>query len=116
MWLSRRITQPEPPEDAATLGTVTIGGVDTAVVNDAEKRNAKVISPGGYAWQPAREDCVLVVRGNDLYLTGMLQSKKDLEPGEVVLFSNGAEIHICNDGKVEVKGELLVNGRKVLTE
>ena len=48
MWLSRRVMTDPDPEDPATLGTVSIGGQVPAVVTDAEKRRAKVISPGGY--------------------------------------------------------------------
>ena len=61
MWLSKRVMADRDAEDPATLGTVSIGGKNPAVVTDAEKRQAKVISPGGYCWNPAATDCVLVV-------------------------------------------------------
>ena len=83
MWLSKRIVQQTPEIEPATLGTVTIGGADGAVVTDAEKRSAKVIAPGGYAWQPAADDSVLVVRGNELYVTGKLAEAGGMKPGEV---------------------------------
>ena len=53
MWLSKRVMAEQNAEDPATLGTVSIGGKNPAVVTDAEKRQAKVISgrlllePGG---------------------------------------------------------------------
>lgn len=53
MWLSKRVMADRDAEDPATLGTVSIGGKNPAVVTDAEKRQAKVISPGGYCWNPA---------------------------------------------------------------
>ena len=62
MWLSKRVMADRDAEDPATLGTVSIGGKNPAVVTDAEKRQAKVISPGGYCWNPAATDCVLVVK------------------------------------------------------
>lgn len=71
MWLSKRVMADRDAEDPATLGTVSIGGKNPAVVTDAEKRQAKVISPGGYCWNPAATDCVLVVKGNELYVAGM---------------------------------------------
>ena len=83
MWLSRRVMTDPNPEDPATLGTVSIGGQVPAVVTDAEKRRAKVISPGGYCWNPAATDCVLVVKGNELA------------------------------GDVYVEGDLYVNGQKM---
>lgn len=122
MWLSKRIVQQTPEIEPATLGTVTIGGVDGAVVTDAEKRSAKVIAPGGYAWQPAADDSVLVVRGNELYVTGKLAEADGMKPGEVKIFSDGAEIYLKSDGKIVIRGEVridgeaYVNGRKVLTE
>ena len=70
MWLSRRVMTDPNPEDPATLGTVSIGGQVPAVVTDAEKRRAKVISPGGYCWNPAATDCVLVYVEGDLYVNG----------------------------------------------
>ena len=120
MWLSRRVMMESGMEDPATLGTVSIGGKEPAVVTDAEKRRAKVISPGGYCWNPAATDCVLVVKGNELYVAGMPQTGvKGLQPGEVMLYSKGARVKIQNDGKiyltgdVYVDGELYVNGQKM---
>lgn len=122
MWLSRRIVQETPAVEPATLGTVTIGGADGAVVTDAEKRSARVIAPGGYCWQPSVSDSVLVVRGNELYVAGKLEERAKIAPREVKIFSDRAEIHLKNDGKIEISGEvrisgeLYVNGRKVLVE
>ena len=70
MWLSKRIVQETPEFEPATLGTVSIGGEDAAVVTDGEKRHARVISPGGYCWQPGEQDSVLVIKGNELYVEG----------------------------------------------
>ena len=87
MWLSKRIVQETPEFEPATLGTVSIGGEDAAVVTDGEKRNARVISPGGYCWQPSASDSVLVIKGNELYVPGVLQSGGALQPGEVLIYS-----------------------------
>ena len=111
MWLSKRIMQEAREEDAATLGTVTIGGNDAAVVTDAEKRRAKIITPGGFCWQPSVRDSVLVIKGNELYVSGMLQENTgDLAAGEVRVFSNGASITLKNNGRVEIDGDVYVNG------
>ncbi len=111
MWLSKRIMHEAPEEDAATLGTVTIGGDDAAVLTDAEKRSAKIISPGGYCWQPSAKDCVLIVKGNELYLSGRLQEDaKGLAAGEVRVFSNGSSVTLRNSGKVEIGGDVYIDG------
>lgn len=122
MWLSKRIVQQTSGPEPATLGTVSIGGADAAVVTDGEKRNAKVISPGGYCWQPCAADSVLVVKGDELYVPGMLQQAGNLAPGEVLVYSRGASIRLRNNGTIEINGtveitgEAYVNGGKVLTE
>ena len=65
-------------------------------------------------------DCVLVVKGNELYVVGMPQEgTKGLRAGEVMLFSKGASVKVTNDGKillhgdVYVQGDLYVNGQKM---
>ena len=120
MWLSRRVMTENSPEDPATLGTVTIGGKEPAVVTDTEKRQAKVISPGGYCWNPGATDCVLVVKGNELYVAGMPQGgTRGLQPGEVMLYAKGASVKVGNDGRISltgdvyVEGDLYVNGQKM---
>ena len=74
MWLSKRIVQETPEFEPATLGTVSIGGEDAAVVTDGEKRNARVISPGGYCWQPGAGESVLVLKASQTYIPGALQT------------------------------------------
>ena len=98
-------------EDPATLGTVSIGGTSPAVITDAEKRKAKVISPGGYCWNPAATDCVLVVKGNELYIAGMPQNgTMGLSPGEVMIYAKGASVKVSNDGKIYLNGDVYVGG------
>lgn len=122
MWLSKRIVQETPETEPATLGTVSIGGEDAAVVTDGEKRNAKLISPGGYCWQPSEADSVLVIKGNELYVPGRLHDGGEISPGEVRIYSNGASVWLKNDGTVEIRGEVriigeaFVNNRRVVTE
>ena len=120
MWLSKRVMVEPSAEDPATLGTVSIGGKAPAVVTDAEKRQAKIISPGGYCWNQAATDCVLVVKGNELYVAGKPQGGTGgLQPGEVLIFSENAHVKVANDGKIEltgdvfVQGDLYVNGQKM---
>ena len=41
MWLSKQIMQQQELQDAATLGTVSIGGRHAAVVTDGEKYSGR---------------------------------------------------------------------------
>ena len=122
MWLSRRITHPEQESEAAALGTISMGGSGAAVVTDGEKRHARVISPGGYCWQPGEQDSVLVIKGNELYVPGVLQDGGRAAPGEVVIYAGASEVRLKSGGtieirgRVEITGEAYVNGRKVVTE
>ena len=110
MWLSEQMMRRRAEPDPATLGTVSIGGEDGAVVTDGEKRAAKVISPGGYCWQPDAADEVLVVKGNELYVPGKLQkSPHALAPGEVLIYAGGSEILLTRSG-VEITGKLQIAG------
>ncbi len=116
MWLSEQMMRRHTEPDPATLGTVSIGGEDGAVVTDGEKRAAKIISPGGYCWQPDAADEVLVVKANELYVPGRLQkSPRALGPGEVLIYAGQSEIWIKSSGvqitgKVEINGETRISG------
>ena len=123
MWLSEQVMRRHTEPDPATLGTVSIGGED--VVTDGEKRAAKVISPGGYCWQPDAAEEVLVVKGNELYVPGKLQkSPRALAPGEVLIYAGSSEIFVSRTGveitgkvqiagDVRITGDLYVNGTKM---
>lgn len=117
MWLSKRIMQETPESDPAAVGTVSIGGLQTAVVTDGEKRSALVFAPGGYCWRPSAGENVLVMKGNELYIAGKLvQLANDLQSGEVRIFSEGASLVLKNDGRILMEGELYLNGRRVEPE
>ena len=125
MWLSEQVMRRRAEPDPATLGTVSIGGEDGAVVTDGEKRAVKVISPGGYCWQPDAAEEVLVVKGNELYVPGKLQkSPRALAPGEVLIYAGSSEIFVSRTGveitgkvqiagDVRITGDLYVNGTKM---
>ena len=112
MWLSKRIVQETPEFEPATLGTVSIGGEDAAVVTDGEKRDVRIISPGGYCWQPGAGESVLVLKASQTYIPGALQTAQaELAPGEVMVFSNAARIVLRNNGDMELKGKVRITGR-----
>lgn len=110
MWLSEQMMRRHAEPDPATLGTVSIGGEDGAVVTDGEKRAAKIISPGGYCWQPDAADEVLVVKGNELYVPGRLQQcPRALGPGEVLIYAGQSQI-LVKSGGVEITGKVQITG------
>lgn len=112
MWLSRRITHPEQEPEAAALGTISMGGSGAAVVTDGEKRDVRIISPGGYCWQPGAGESVLVLKASQTYIPGALQTAQaELAPGEVMVFSNAARLVLRNNGDIEVKGRVRITGR-----
>lgn len=125
MWLSEQVMRRHVEPDPATIGTVSIGGEDGAVVTDGEKRKSKVISPGGYCWQPDAKDEVLVVKGNELYVQGMLQKcPVALAPGEVLIYAGSTQIlvkasgveitgNVKIEGEARVAGDLYVRGQKM---
>ena len=112
MWLSRRITHPETEPETAALGTISMGGSRAAVVTDGEKRDVRIISPGGYCWQPGAGESVLVLKASQTYIPGALQTAQaELVPGEVMVFSNAARIVLRNNGDMELKGKVRITGR-----
>ena len=112
MWLSKRITHPETEPETAALGTISMGGSRAAVVTDGEKRDVRIISPGGYCWQPGAGESVLVLKASQTYIPGALQTAQaELAPGEVMVFSNAARIVLRNNGDVELKGKVRITGR-----
>ena len=115
MWLSRRITHPETEPETAALGTISMGGSRAAVVTDGEKRDVRIISPGGYCWQPGAGESVLVLKASQTYIPGALQrAKGSLAPGEVMVYSDAAQVVLRNNGDIELKGKVRVTGRLFL--
>lgn len=111
MWLSKRMGPMEWQREAADAGTVSIGGEDAAVVTDAERREAKVVSPGGYVWQPGAGQSVLVLKSGDTYIPGTVLRGAAIAPGEVRIFSNGSSVTLRNNGKIEINGEVYITGK-----
>ncbi|MEG0778964.1 MAG: hypothetical protein RRY95_05180 [Oscillospiraceae bacterium] len=118
MWLSKQLTANRQEEQAgADLGVTTIGGGSVGALTRGELRELPVFSPGGILWQPQTGETVLVIRGGtggeEQCIAGVEQKKAlaGLKPGELYLFSTGgASIYLRRDGRVEIDGDLLING------
>lgn len=112
MWLSKAIARRQSRGPEAAAATVSVGGEAPAVVTDAERRQGRLFSPGGYCWQPAGGDTVLVVGGGEPCVAGVEQHcPVELAPGEVYLHSGRAWLWLKNDGSVVLSGKLVIRGQ-----
>ena len=127
MWMSKqlaaakRLGQEEHAE--AEVGVMTMGGAEGAAQGQREERNLPLFGPGGVAWLPRQGDAVLVIKGGsgreDRCVAGkeLTEIPKDLLPGELLLFSaGGASVRLNNDGRIELWGEVYINGSKYPVE
>lgn len=62
MWLSGQHKRPAECGEGQT-GIVTVGGDETAVMLDSERRGLEVYAPAGYQWTPEVNQRVLVIQG-----------------------------------------------------
>ena len=118
MWLSQKLTQRETRNATnAQSGTVTVGGAEAAVYIEGEERDVKVVSPRGFFWKPANGENVLVIKGGvfgeEAYIVGAVQEEDDTPgTGELrVASANGsAEIVLKNNGRIDINGDVFING------
>ena len=77
-------------------------------------RQLTVVAPGGLAYIPrADESAVILSSGNEQLCIGvkLLTNERELKPGEVLLFSSDTSyIHLTADGKINICGEVYING------
>lgn len=117
MWLSEKLSAAPADSVSAERGFVTIGGDSSGVFSCGESRELPVVSPGGYVWKPACADPVLVLQGGaggeERCIIGKVQGMADsLADGEVCIFSrdSNAAIFLRNDGRIELNGQVYING------
>ena len=110
MWLGERMAR-ESASAAGFGGVVSMGGAEPAVVTHGEERNMAVFSPGGYAWQPERDDAVAVLP-EEKAIVGAVQREFPLQAGEVKIFSKKAAIYLANDGSIRLEGDVYINGER----
>lgn len=111
MWLSETMSRQQDRQVQAGEGVVTIGGEKPAVVTDGEQRDLRVVSPGGYLWQPAVAERAVVLCTTG-HVLGSEQKESGLQPGEVKIFSPGASIYLANDGSIRLEGNVYINGER----
>ena len=113
MWLSRQSRRSPVHGEPAEVGTVTLEGEKAAVCLTGERRDLTVLSPGGYCWRPAGGESVLVLKsgvdGETLWVAGV-PGGGELSPGEVCIQSRRAAVFLGNDGAVDLRGTVKLNG------
>lgn len=117
MWLGKQAAMAKSRSKAgAGSGDVTIGGEDTAVMLESEKRDLPTALPGGYFWKARVGQEALVVRGNDgdRCLVGLLGQEEDISPGEVLIKSEGGRIKL-GSSKIEIEGDMDITGEVRIT-
>ena len=113
MWTERQTRG--SGETEAEIGRVTIGGNPAAVETRGEVRDLPVYAPGGYFWTPRRGDRVLVIKGGpggaEQCVAAMEQAGAAPEQGDVALRTDGASLVLRADGRIELTGQLWINGQ-----
>ena len=117
MWLSSQSRKAQRSGQGAETGVVTLEGEETAVYLTGERRDLPVLSPGGYCWRPAEGETVLVLKsgadGEELWVAGVPGDGTDLAPGEVRIQSRQAAVFLGNDGSIDLRGTVKINGTPI---
>ena len=116
MWLSSQSRKVQRSSQGAETGVVTLEGEKTAVYLTGERRNLPVLSPGGYRWQPTEGETVLVLKsgadGEELWVAGV-PNTGEISPGEVRIQSRRAAVFLGNDGSIDLRGTVKINGTPI---
>lgn len=107
MWLLDYITQNGKNGKPAEKGKVNASSAEgMGVVASNSFRALKQVLPYGIVSVPPNgEDAVVIPLSDSQVCLGTICENKNVQPGEILLFSKGgAEIYLCNDGKVYING------------
>ena len=124
MWLSGQHKRPADCGEGQT-GIVTMGGSETAVMLDSERRGLEVYAPAGYHWSPEVDQRVLVIQGQGEIpcIVGVRQDSA--RPDSVSISAknvsvSGQDVSVRAEGdailagkSVKLKGEVFINDEPV---
>ena len=121
MWLSGQQKRPVDLGEGQT-GIVTVGGDETAVQLDSERRGLEVYAPAGYRWTPAVGQRVLVIQGQG-EIPCIVGARQDgARPDSVgisakTMEGSGQDVSVQAEGdavvegqSVDLRGEIFING------
>lgn len=116
MWLSRQQKRPNQAGESQ-VGKVTIGGEQTAVLLDSERRGLEVYGPGGYRWKPGVGQKVLVIQGRG-EIPCVAGVRTDQKAPEAVTVESAAGAQLRLDGAdAELTGEAVrLNGQTYVND
>ena len=121
MWLSGQHKRPADCGEGQT-GIVTVGGGETAVMLDSERRGLEVYAPAGYRWTPEVDQRVLVIQGPGEIpcILGVRQDSERPESVEIcakAMNVSGQDVTVRAEENavvagqsVDLQGEVLING------
>ena len=120
-WLRGQHKRPADRGEGQT-GTVTVGGDETAVQLDSERRGLEVYAPAGYRWTPEVNQRVLVIQGQGEIpcIVGVRQDSARPDSVEIsakTMKVSGQDVSVQAEedavvaGKsVDLQGEIFING------
>lgn len=112
MWLDEIYRRPD--EDAALCGKISMGGASPAAETNGEHRNMKILRGGGVLRIPTAGEQQLIMRcdSGDYVMLGELDGEipSGMEAGEVYIKTENAAVHMKNNGRIIIEGELEITG------
>lgn len=111
MWISNRISREDRlKKREVSSADVTISESKNLILqNSNEYREIKIVSPRGISYVPVQGDKMVVVPvGDENICIGAIQEEKDIEAGELMLYSSGgAKIILKNNGQVVINSTVI---------
>lgn len=109
MWILDRIVKNKSSTEAKSGEITNSDGKNISAAGTEEYSSLPMISPYGIvSFPPKGEKTVVLSYDFGKVCLGVLSYPQDLEEGEILLCSRGgAQIKLCNNGKV------LINGKEV---
>ena len=126
MWLSGQHKRPNHCGEGQT-GIVTVGGEETAVQLDSERRGLEVYAPAGYRWTPEVDQRVLVIQGQGEIpcIVGVRQDSaqpdsvgigaKEVSVSGQDVSVRARENAVVAGQSVDLQGQVLINGTPLET-
>jgi phage gp45-like len=108
MWMSQRMMSAGGTQPRAEIGEVTGTMTGIAVQGESEHRGLPASAPYGIAYVPpdGTQAVILSCGASDICI-GTVAENKNLQPGELMLYSaGGASIYLKNSGEVVINGQV----------